>query len=114
MLDTLLPFFNGSQTPKNLSVRFQAFVRSVFQTIEGDTDHMSQNTTRRDGNERSTTDERTNGQDTGERTDTRRRHHHPANTTEKRRCADCHRDLVLSLFPSGSDVCRDCTEDERR
>jgi len=52
--------------------------------------------------------------DTGERTDTRRRHHHPANTAEKRRCADCRRDLVLSPFPSGSDVCRDCAAEEDR
>ena len=57
--------------------------------------------------------------DTGKRTDTRRRHRHPsptptpvADTAEKRRCADCRRDLVESLFPGDSAVCRDCATEE--
>ena len=50
--------------------------------------------------------------DTGERTGTRRRHRHPSNTAEKRRCADCRRDLVESLFPGNSAVCRDWATEE--
>jgi hypothetical protein len=95
-------------------VGFQALFRSVFKIISDDTDQMSRNTTRHDRTERTNDDERTNGQNAGERTDTRRRHHHPANTAEKRRCADCRRDLVLSLFAGDSPVCRECATEEGR